>query len=553
MRKPTPILACSLAVATILCGSVCCGLASCVAKAKVDVKIVDLSDCSVCDETCLRCHAKYLQFAVFEGDCPAFQSLAQGNLQGATVWTVENNGEMPSDLIDLPKNDYGFAALLRRDDCGVVGYGCTKVELEKHRHVEIRLAKVDGAPGACDATKGQVCENGTCSTAAAEAGVDAGKSCNLAQPVAFGTFGNTTVANAYITGPAVVGTPSGFVAAYAESSGGSSSLTVQPISATGTKGTAQSVKISGCGAGAVPAGLAMAWNTASSTGLLALSTLTCSETETGPGALPRINTYSFDQSGKVSNSDALTFNPPDPVTLVSSAGATPATTPGVFRVAGIENDVPVVYRFNGTSLDTTQVDWPTQQTSGTFVHVASTSQIFAAVADKLLGTDAGTELWVAMGPGDSFGKSIPIGSVASPTMASIAALGSRAMVVAQANNVLHWWLQDQSNTTVPRGTGTISGAPYSEVGIVGVGDSFVVFAAKLQSIVMYRFTNASGTIQANPTANLLPNDKITEFGGKKMSVASVDNTHIAVTWINKDTFATTGTSPGGYAVLQCND
>lgn len=122
-------------------------LLSCASKPTVEVELTDPNG--------LRATAKYTQLVVFEGGCPPDEDLAYGKIKGAKYLQTTGVDGPFNEIGDLPKADYGFAALLRQNDCAVVAFGCTPVNLEHHRRVTIQVEPVSPPLGACDATKGE--------------------------------------------------------------------------------------------------------------------------------------------------------------------------------------------------------------------------------------------------------------------------------------------------------------------------------------------------------------------------------------------------------------
>lgn len=127
---------------------------ACAKSASVDVVLLDPSD--------FRAQAAFEQLAIFEGGCPPDLILANGAVESATqVQTVPVGGEF-ADIGPLKKSSYGFAVLLRKDDCTVVAAGCTPVDLNVHRHVAIQVDAVIPPAGKCNTAAGESCVGGLC-------------------------------------------------------------------------------------------------------------------------------------------------------------------------------------------------------------------------------------------------------------------------------------------------------------------------------------------------------------------------------------------------------
>lgn len=113
-----------------------------------------------CDGSFCTGAGQWVQLAVFRGQCPADSVLAAGDLDAAeSIYSVLVGTDLPA-VGSLPTDDFGFAVLLRTDNCAVIGFGCTDGDLTKDRRVPINVYPWAGQ-GACNAS--EQCLDARCS------------------------------------------------------------------------------------------------------------------------------------------------------------------------------------------------------------------------------------------------------------------------------------------------------------------------------------------------------------------------------------------------------
>lgn len=125
---------------------------------------------------------------------------------------------------------YGFAAVARRDDCGVLATGCTTVNVSQARSIDITLADTSGDPDASACSNGLVCTNAHC-VPPVGGDPNAGAGCSMVL-VGAGPLPDAMNGGPFVTAPAIVGTANGgFLIAYAEylEADGTTQLTLQPL------------------------------------------------------------------------------------------------------------------------------------------------------------------------------------------------------------------------------------------------------------------------------------------------------------------------------------
>lgn len=116
-------------------------------------------DVTLADPKGLRIGASYAQFLLFSNGCPSQSQLVARSypkpLVDQSLTAVEEFGELGT----LDAKTYGFAAVLRSEDCGVLGTGCAEADLtERIDSVSIPLTEIYPQQGACPGS----CADGLC-------------------------------------------------------------------------------------------------------------------------------------------------------------------------------------------------------------------------------------------------------------------------------------------------------------------------------------------------------------------------------------------------------
>lgn len=121
------------------------------------------------DPNDLRVGAQWVEFDVFEGECPDKFALAGDDYpRPLRIQIVDDlEGEVLEAVGKLAAKSYGFAVLLRDPDCGIIGYGCATADLTTVREITLRINPAytteEGDPqprGVCVAP--EVCAVGRC-------------------------------------------------------------------------------------------------------------------------------------------------------------------------------------------------------------------------------------------------------------------------------------------------------------------------------------------------------------------------------------------------------
>lgn len=544
MRTAPTVARCLLAAAAV--GLPAATAASCASTPVVDVVLEDPLE--------LRDGATFAQLVIFDGGCPDKADLAEGKIEGYRwMQSIDADGGF-NEIGSLEKAEFGFAALLRNDRCGVMGFGCTPVNLEHHRHITIELnERVDPPLGACGA--GETCSNSLCiSGSLPEAGTDAEDAkpdtgpltCDL-ELIAAANFDSPTAAGFLYGGTAVVPTPTGFVVSYheADPTGTTPRLVRLKISDEGEETARTNVGLSACAETIASNGVGSAWNDKLGAGLLAASRPPCAA-----GDKPTMHISNFDRDGKTIAEQP--YELPSNILLSPIKAVAASPTDEKFLLAAMAGTVPFLYVFNGVSVQTDPAPAEIHEGTGTvtFAQVATAPNTRATLTDSDL---EGGKLVVTVndvGTGSSSTTSFP-----RTTVTSLTVWQDRAAVIQPSASSLAWNAFSKSGAALA--DGTLPGGPYTGMDLVQLHDYLLVAAAKAGTITIFRLDDANdafsstSTFQTNLTSTF---DKasLTQYKGERVAIAAARG-RVVVSWTTSSSPLTSAsTAPGGYAVLGCD-
>lgn len=171
--------------------------------------------------------------AFSEGYCQAVKPILSSGipLDGAAARVAfRKDNAAPPAIGSLKKGLYAFAAIARRDDCGVLASGCAEVDVGSESEIRITMDPVAQTPGACGTTS--KCTAGRCVPSNDNETIGAG--CSLAL-IGAGPLGNLlSTSGEYVSAPAIVPTSTGFLIAYREvDTEGGARLTLIPLDGGG--------------------------------------------------------------------------------------------------------------------------------------------------------------------------------------------------------------------------------------------------------------------------------------------------------------------------------
>ncbi len=540
-------LASKLCLMAIVCANVA-GM-SCSNRPTVEVNLLDPFG--------LRQSAAFEQLAVFaQKDCPNDDSVASGQLEGATVTTVRYGEGFP-DIGNLPRSEFAFVGILRRDDCAVLGFGCTPVNLDRHRHITVEIRQVQSDPpgfylGAC-AQATEQCIDGACSPkqggqSLTDARPDGSTqtSCTLA-PVGGGRIESSLGTGSVLTGPNVVSTATGFVLAYRDTSAdGKNSRAIRVrVTDDGTKGTEIPTVVTACAGSTESGGIAAAWNAKSSKGLMAVTTPPCAAAQTAV-----MDLMNFDEVGNVTGRTPL--EAPDLRFARVQAAAAHPTDDG-FYLSATASDKPYVYPIVGT--DALPQREAINMTGGNplFAQVATSQNTVALVAQASTNGGTAGALSMTVRPPTSANQN-PV-SLAGGPFGSLTAWGSRALVIRPDTTGLAWNAIDVSGKDV--GSGSLKGGPFSSVDATTLNDHIIIAAGSSKTVTLWRLDRATGVITKEPplsTTLPLVTGKATlaDYDGARIAIAAARK-RVMVAWVTTPEPRTADKVAGGYVLLGCDN
>jgi hypothetical protein len=193
----------------------------------------------------LEAETAWIEIGAFTGACPEPKLLAGGMpTEGPTSRVAFRRGEAtPPAIGDLPKGQYAFVAVARREDCAVVASGCQVVDVKEQHDVSVRLDPYETRAGAC--STGQVCSAARCIPTRDTTNPSIGAQCSL-QLLGAGPLTTPLVlAGDVVSPPAIAATPRGFLIGYREyiAGQGAASITLVPVDPSGGAGPAQIIPL----------------------------------------------------------------------------------------------------------------------------------------------------------------------------------------------------------------------------------------------------------------------------------------------------------------------
>lgn len=125
---------------------------------------------TLADPRGLRSGASFAEFMLFADGCPDEDDLREGSYPDPVADQRLDAVDEFDALGTLDARRYGFAAVLRTEDCAVVGVGCAEADLSKRiDSVIIPLVDVFPPEGACPGA----CSDGRCDDEEARTGAGA--------------------------------------------------------------------------------------------------------------------------------------------------------------------------------------------------------------------------------------------------------------------------------------------------------------------------------------------------------------------------------------------
>lgn len=173
--------------------------------------------------------AAWIEIGFIPGGCPPLSALGDGLPPGAVVAREAfRPTDKPPPFGLVPSAKYGVAATARDATCGVLAMGCTSVDLGSNRGIQIALSPSGAKTGTCGS--GTVCSYARCVPPTTPDDPSIGVNCSL-QLMGAGPLGNPLAVETQVGSPAVVPTQTGFLIAYREYEpiSGLGRLTLYPV------------------------------------------------------------------------------------------------------------------------------------------------------------------------------------------------------------------------------------------------------------------------------------------------------------------------------------
>ena len=474
---------------------------------KPAVSLVLLDPCA--PDNSFKEAANYTEITVFKKGCPSDADLAAGLTLGNKDFPpafdgVAAKGEALPTVGDLDKGKYGFAAVMRDANCGVIGFGCTEADLKSIREVRIAvrawtqpdqsmLCKPLEGHG-CAA--GRTCDNGSCVALTDGGSEGGGQGCDLTvkaagelPPLSVGDGGKVQ-----LSGPTVAASSAGFVIGYRSQINGQLYANSALLTTSGTINRGTPLSLASCPGKSPADGVGLAFSGAN--GLMALALPDC-DTK-GAGAY----FMSVDPNGKL-GALKLARSPGQFLDLTLARTHSLSGT-------GVPDVYDFMYRatFPGSPPTTQMQLAPLQGNSfagsisskfgagaALFGMVASTTQVQALLGQ--VPSKASVEFDVGppgAGAGDGGAEHtflLPLSS-----WGALTAWGDRAAAIAPgAGSGLT--LQAATAAGGDLGQLMLQGDQYSSGDLVNVGDHLIVVGSQAQQFTVYRIDGAAGG--ATPT------------------------------------------------------
>lgn len=505
-----------------------CRLGSACEDSETPARLFPLCGDAYCTDT-----ARFATLAVFAGGCPGEEILREGNWESALRVLHGDAGEPLPSLGELDASTHGFAGVLRSQDCGVVGFGCTEADLSVIRKVRVEMAPSSGG-GACEG--GDICKEGSCEPAPSM--IESTCSPKLAFQ---GELPDREGQGSILSGPGVVATDKGYLVGYREdltTSAEESQARVKlvRIDRSGQATTPIAKDIDTCPGIAPGAGLGMA--VSMDQGLLVTPQPACE----GRGAGATF--VAFAPNGTIL--DATTFAGAGPDLSLSPVHA---LAPGLLR-----NSFELAYISGGSAYRLSLLGARPQDgfvsifpdKKPAFVQLASSPSAIAYLAGSP--TQAGGE--IAFGVGSW--QSEPSMTSGAGFLGAVAAYENRAISVAALSpSGLRW--EGRASDGTPIGDGYLeTEGSLTAVDIAVVSGEAIVAAARSGGLFLASLGEIGGEVSAEARIiatydENLGDISLSSYDGRSLALAA-HRDGFALTWLN----SRIGEGPvGGFALFDC--
>ncbi len=514
-----------------------------------------------------RSRADYVEFAVFESDCPnntcgpLDAQLALGDTRGAIKTSLVPITQALPSVGELPVRKYAFAAVLKDDSCKPIAYGCTCADVEDISKVEINVAAWSNCSGSgCSISQAcsdmsapgcaapAVCVNGRCDgdpdpdSSVPDSGDDAGPTgpCTL-RVVASGALPAPVSDTASLSGPGVTATDTGFVIGYREQHPDTTAMqaVLQGVSDSGSASAPSKVALGNCtsmpqdGVGIASQG---------GEGMMVVSLPEC-----GLGAGAGAAFITFNPSGARTGDNAL--RNPDFIGLSLARGHSLAAVPGTQR------DYEFVYRaeeaagvvLQGAALEGPGFKGGARTLLGMqpvdFGQIAMTSAISGVLAQV---TGAPT-MTLRVGPVSGVTADVELPAA---SWGALTAYAGRVAAMAPEGSGITYLLTDALGSDLGGGQVSVNNVRGGD--LVTLNDRLLMLTSTTGSLTVHRFSGASSTLVAGEQAPFLGSVgsmSLSGFDGELVGIAAA-RSRVAIAWLTRQRLQA-GDDAGGWAVLEC--
>jgi hypothetical protein len=500
----------------------------------------------------------WIEIGAFPNGCPDPGSLAGGlPPSGLADRVAFAAGGDSVGMGNLTSGRYGFAAIARRADCGVLASGCTTVDVSSARAIDISLDDVT-TPDASACTNGLVCNGARCLPPASGDDPSAGAGCSMVL-VGAGPLPDALDGGPFVTAPAIVPLASGgFLIAYMEylDVDGTARLTVQPIDTGGGALAPNQQTLDGHCAGQSKidaAGLAMA----TTGGLVVLSRPPCTDPEAG-STPSGFELFPLDVSGNVLKRNIFQ-NASSPAVALSTHALAPSASPGFLVAANVSGAATLLHTPDGAKIvaQTTTAYGTPQDTASRVVR----GGITAVEADGPSVGDAGISGSVArvyLVPAGSDPTSV--GSPVHQVQASVSALtvvDKRAFLVTNGAGkgedvAIRGYDLGTSGPVVSGGFSAALTTTVLALDAAGAQNRVFVALEQQDSVGIAIIDGASSTSpQLRRRVDLASDIRIPKSAHDGPVAIAATGTRVAITWAAHKDALTDGEAVGGYAVFAC--
>jgi len=498
----------------------------------------------------------WIEIGAVPNGCPDATQVAAGlppsGLAARVAYAATGD---PVALGDLPAARYGFTAIARGPDCGVLAAGCASADVTSTRTVRVTLDDTtadDTTATAC--ASGLVCSDARCVPDTSGNDPTAGAGCSMAL-VGAGPLPDALDGGPYVTAPAIAPLASGgFVIAYAEylDDDGTFRVTMQPIDSGGAAlAPAQQMLDGHCpgNAGIDATGLAMG----ASSGLAVFSRPPCSSSS-------GYELLELDATGAITKRTPFSIAS-TPTVALSTHALAPAAAPTHTLLASVQNGGATLLETTGTTVGT-QVSASFATSQDVAARVARTSQLLAVEADGPAVGDAGppgtvARVYLASGVTDPASLGAPVDQT-KVAVTALTALGTRAFLVTDGQGkgeTVDVNGYDLGASTQPAVTAGFTAAKTSAVlALDAAAAQNRLFCALEQqdSVAIAIFDGAtSATPQILQRVDLASDIRIPKSAHDGPIAIAATDSRVAIVWVAHKGALAEGEGIGGYAVFAC--